>query len=410
LNLAVLSYKVCWYSPDDGRYRTAGGFPFQMAALSRLFDRTTLIILERRGPLPAGLTPLKGHNLEVIPLAEPPGSDLRRKIALLTWLPRHLPRLWDAVRQADAVHALVPGDVGTLGTLVALAQGKRLFVRHCGTWGNRTTLADRFLHRLLERLAGGKRVVMATGGGSASPSLRNPAIRWIGATTLSEAELAALPEPACWSPGEPLRLITVGRLSSGKNTAASVRALRRVRNYVPAVSLDVVGDGPERKRLEVLTDKEGLSPVINFHGNVSHAEVLRLLGRGHLFLFPTQVKEGFPKAVLEAMACGLPVLASRVSVLPRLLGNGGGILLSETNEGVLAEGILRLVADPEQMRNMGRKARETARSFSLEEWQAVIFRRLTDAWGPLRRFEGKVQDNPQPLPSPGFPVPGKVRS
>ena len=144
---------------------------------------------------------------------------------MLTWLPRYLPRLWDAVRRADAVHALVPGDLGTIGILIALAQGKRLFVRHCGTWGNRTTMADRFLHRLLERIAGGQRVVMATGGGSAPPSTGNPAIRWIGSTTLTEAELAGIPEPASWRPGEILRLVTVGRLTPGKNTAATIQAL-----------------------------------------------------------------------------------------------------------------------------------------------------------------------------------------
>ena len=94
---------------------------------------------------------------------------------------------------------------------------------------------------------------------------------------------------------------------------------------------------------------------LTFHGNVPHGEVLRILGRGHLFLFPTRVKEGFPKAVLEALACGLPVLAPPVSVLPRLLGNGAGLLLSEPNEEALAEGVLRLAADPESMQEHGAK-------------------------------------------------------
>ena len=136
MRLVVLSYKTCWPSAESPTgYATHGGFPLQMAALSELFDRTTLVLPRSSAPGPDGLLPLAGRNLSVSPVPEPAGRDLRRKIALLGWLPRHLPALFRAVGRADAVHAVVPGDVGSLGIVLAILRRRRLFVRHCGTRG-----------------------------------------------------------------------------------------------------------------------------------------------------------------------------------------------------------------------------------------------------------------------------------
>jgi hypothetical protein len=183
VKLVVISHKECWRSPESpSGYATVGGFPAQMRALSESFDATRLVIAEYAPPMPAGALPLTGHNLTVAPLPHPAGTDFRRKLAMLTWLPRYLPRLWREVAQADAVHAPVPGDIGTLGLLIAWMQRKPLFVRHCGTWGHRGTAAERFLAWLLPRIAGGRTVVMATGGSDSPPEPRNQAITWIFST------------------------------------------------------------------------------------------------------------------------------------------------------------------------------------------------------------------------------------
>ena len=170
MKIVVISSKRCWKSGESPNgYATTGGFPFQMETLSNLFMKTTLLLPVVRTPPPIGIQQLTGNKVTINPLIEPPGSDLKRKIYLLFWLPWNIPKLWHQVYCAGAVHTPVPGDIGTIGLLVALAQRKPLFVRHCGTWGNRTTLADRFLDWLLPRIAGGRNVVMATGGGDAPP-------------------------------------------------------------------------------------------------------------------------------------------------------------------------------------------------------------------------------------------------
>lgn len=386
MNMLVISHKETWIDPaSPSGSATVGGFPYQMQALSELFDQTNLITTLLPPPAPEGAIPLLGHNMIVNPLPVPTGANLRRKIALLFWSPRHLPHMWRQICQADAVHTPVPGDIGLIGILLALAQRKPLFVRHCGTWGEPVTLTDRFLLWLLERIAGERNVVLATGGADHPPSERNPHIQWIFSTTLSQAELEALPAAQPWQPGEPLRLITVGRLSAGKNAAAIVAALPMILELHPHLHLDILGEGPARADLENQVRTLGIANLVTFHGNVSHQQVLEKLSQAHLFVFPTRVKEGFPKAVLEALACGLPVIATPVSVIPQLLKNGSGLLLEDTGPQAVAQAVLELTSDPPRLAEMGRRARQSAQGYTLEAWGQAIGEHLERAWGPLRQ-------------------------
>ncbi len=381
MKLVVLSHKVCWRDPSSpSGYVSDGGFPFQMQAISQLFDHTRLIILEGANK-PAGARALTGHGMEVRPLPAPTGTNLRRKLSMLSWMPRYLPSVWRQVRRADAVHAAVPGDVGTLGVLIAVAQGKRLLVRHCGTWGEPVTAADRFLLWLLERIAGGRHVVLATGGSDAPPSSRNPAIRWIFSTSLWAEDLARIPRAVPWRAGEPLRLVTVGRLVAAKNTAATVGALALVRERYPEATLDVVGHGNASASLKALAGELGITGAVTLHGNVAHRRVLEILSASHLFVFPTRVKEGFPKALLEAMACGLPVVATAVSVIPQLVGDRCGIVLRETDPEAVARAILQLIDDEGRLAEISANARRTSHAYSLETWRDEIATCLEEGWG-----------------------------
>ncbi len=397
MELLVLSHKPCWSSPEAASgFATDGGFPFQMAALSELFDRTTLLLPRRDHSTPGGLTPLGGHELRVTPLPEPSGLGLRRKLALLTWFPRHFGTLWRQVGRADAVHAAVPGDLGTLGLLLALARRKPLLVRHCGTWGNRTTLADRFLAWLLPRIAGGRNIVFATGGGTALPEPPFPAVQWIFSTSLGLEEMNHIPLPSPWQPERPLRLVTVGRLSHGKNTRACLSALSIIRRHHPRAHLEIVGAGPCQAELESMARDLDLREAVTFHGNLSHEGVLEALGRSHIFLFPTRTAEGFPKAALEALACGLPIVAPPVSVLRQLLEEGCGERL-ETPEGEqVAAAVLSLTANPQRLARMAVQAQQIAHRYTLEGWRDLIGDSIFAAWGWRRTGETNATLDHQP--------------
>jgi hypothetical protein len=381
MRLVVFSHKLCWPSPDSpSGYATDGGFPFQMRALSELFSETVLAVPCSGKGSREGEIPLEGQGLRVTPLSLPSGTDLRRKLAMPLWLLRNGPLLLRETLRADAVHAPIPGDVGTLGMLLALALGKPLFVRYCGNWTMQTTTAERCWKWLMERSAGGKRVMLATGGAAEAPSPRNPAIRWIFSTSLTERELEACRSPRRAPEGGRVRLIIVCRQEHGKGTGTVIESLPLLQGELPGVALDVVGDGRALPDLKAQAERLGVADRVEFHGKVDHHQVIRLLQDADLFCFPTR-SEGFPKGVLEALACGLPVITTPVSVLPQLVGNGSGLLLDRATPEAVAQAVRECISPGERYEAMSARAVETATQYSLERWRDSIGALLRAAWG-----------------------------
>lgn len=226
--------------------------------------------------------------------------------------------------------------------------------------------------------------MLATGGQSGPPSTRNPNVRWIFSTSLTRHDLkryamqrkAPLPDQG--------RLIIVCRQIEAKGTGVVIKSLPGILKVRPHVSLDIVGEGGALERFKQVAMQLGVSENVTFHGRVDHRVVMRLLQQADLFCYPTASSEGFPKVVLEALASGLPVITTRVSVLPQLINNECGILLEEGTPASLARAVLQGLSDPDRYRRMSRQAQETARQYSLERWRDTIGARLQAAWGPLR--------------------------
>lgn len=384
MRLVVFSHKVCWLSSSSpSGYATDGGFPFQMGALSELFEATTLVVpcLAKAGQ--KGEVALTGHNLSIVPLTIPQGRDLWRKLALSWWLMRNIPTMIREMRRADAVHTPIPGDIGTIGMLMAYLMRKPLFVRHCGNWFVQKTAAEHFWKWFIERFAGGRNVALATGGDIKPPSQQNNSIQWVFSTSLTQAELQK-----CSANREPdfscrLRLIIVCRQEKGKGSEVVIQSLPLLFDHFPHTTLDIVGDGRALDDLKQLVVSLGLQDRVTFHGKVNHDRVISLLQRADLFCYPT-ASEGFPKVVLEALACGLPVVTTRVSVLPQLIGSGCGNLIDEATPTNVAQAVLDCINDSQAYRAMSARAKETAWQYSLERWRDTIRDRLKSSWGQLK--------------------------
>ncbi|NLC57697.1 MAG: glycosyltransferase family 4 protein [Armatimonadetes bacterium] len=385
MHLAVCAHKVCWRSETSPTgYATDGGFPFQMAALSELFDRTTLLLPVVERPPVKGDSPLTGHRLSVVPLAPPAGKGITRKAAMPLWAAQVRATLVRGIRQADALHVCIPGDVGTVAMLIAQRMGKPLFVRHCGNWNYQRTAAERLWRWYVERYAGGRNVMLTTGGAPHPPSARNPAVRWVFSTSLRADDLAACAAPRQAPSAGEARLIIACRQEVAKGTGVVIEALPRILEQFPGAVLDVVGDGSALGQFRQMAAERGLNGRVVFHGNVDHPTVLRLMQAAHLFCFPTVASEGFPKAVLEALACGLPVVTTRVSVLPQLIGAGCGVVVDEVTPAAVAQATCQILEDADCYHAMADRAREVAARYSLERWRDTIGELLTASWGPLK--------------------------
>jgi len=383
VNLAVFSHKGCWPCADSPTgYATDGGFPFQMKALSELFDETRLLVPCYPRTDGKGEIALAGHRLSVVPLSARMGSGFSSKFGFIPWLLRNSPTILRELRCAGAVHAPIPGDVGTVGMLGAWFFRKPLFVRYCGNWLTVKTAADRFWHSFMERVAGGRNVMLATGGTAETPSAKSPCVRWIFSSSLTAEEMKELGTSHLRLDPANLRLITVGRQEARKGTDKLIEALPSLNRHYPSVQLDVVGDGSDIPRLRRMADDLEVGGQVVFRGKVDHSGVLQLLRQANIFCFPSQ-SEGFPKAVLEAMACGLPVVATSVSVLPMLLSSGAGVLIDPDASSIEAA-VNRIASSQTTYDAMSRTARAVAQQYTLESWRDTIGDHLRGAWGRLK--------------------------
>jgi glycosyltransferase involved in cell wall biosynthesis len=153
--------------------------------------------------------------------------------------------------------------------------------------------------------------------------------------------------------GEEFIALTVAYLIPEKGVAVAVRALAEL---PAAVVLWVVGDGPERGNLEALARELGLGDRVRFLG--SHRDIVPFLQAADCFVCPSVWQEGAGNANFEAMACGLPDLASRIGGIPEFVADGrNGFLFTPGDHGDLADRIRRLRDDPELRHRLGQQAR-----------------------------------------------------
>jgi glycosyltransferase involved in cell wall biosynthesis len=245
-----------------------------------------------------------------------------------------------------------------------------------------------FLAPVLRRIVRGSDAVTAISTYTAERLRRqvpgaDPVIIPFGATV--EPDAHAPPPPR--SPDGPFELLFVGRLVERKGVHLLLDALAR-RADGPPVVLHVVGDGPERARLQERAEALGLGAAAIFHGFVSRAELERRLAACDAFVLPAVVDakgdtEGLGVVLLEAMAYGKPVVASAAGGIVDIVRDGrNGLLVPPGDAGALAGALRRLMGDTARAAEMGAAGREDVRAgFSWE----VIVDRLVEVYGRVRR-------------------------
>jgi colanic acid/amylovoran biosynthesis glycosyltransferase len=164
-------------------------------------------------------------------------------------------------------------------------------------------------------------------------------------------------------PRAPRRVLSVARLVEKKGIEFGIRAFAVLSRARPDVNYLVIGDGELRSRLERLAVTLGVGGRVQFAGLEPHGSVVRALQEADVFLAPSVTaasgdEEGISVAVMEAMAAGLPVVATRHSGTPELLLDGEtGFLAEERDVPGLAAALCYLLENPEQRTAMGLKGR-----------------------------------------------------
>jgi glycosyltransferase involved in cell wall biosynthesis len=323
----------------------------------------------------------RGHHVDVVTSRSLPGTPSREVMDGVhvhrTWFPARSPAGWALhalgsvpltrrlAQEADVIHAqafasVLPGLTARQvrgAPLVATWHTSHFLLRaEAGVWPG----VFRWMLRSTDYDLAASREIAAVGE-SLAPGVQVEAL-----TNGVETDLFRPVDPSIPPPAAGRRRILVPRRLFRKNGVEyAVRALPLIADRID-VEMVLVGDGPERQRLEALARELDVGDRITFLGARPNADMPGILCSGEVAVFPS-LMEATSVAALECMSCELPVAASRVGGLPEIVDDTVGGLFRPADPADLAATVVRLLEDP-QLRERGRAGR----------------RRVVDHWSNAR--------------------------
>lgn len=186
--------------------------------------------------------------------------------------------------------------------------------------------------------------------------------------------------PATTASAASSRVLFAGRLVPEKGVDVLLRAMPGVLGRFPTARLDVLGGGPEEPRLKALALELGLASAVEFLGPVPHARMRGHLEAAAVQVFPSIWCENSPLGCYEAMAAGVPMVASRIAGLPSLVVDGEtGLLAPPRDPRALGDCIARVLEDPSLRARLAQGARAAADRLSVDEHLDRVERIYADA-------------------------------
>lgn len=192
--------------------------------------------------------------------------------------------------------------------------------------------------------------------------------------------------PPAQAPDGPFRILTVARLVEKKGIPILVEACRILHQRGLDFRCDIVGKGALRATLDRMIREWGLTERVRLVGPLPQQEILRHYHGAHLVVLPCIVgqdgnRDGLPVSIVEALACGVPVISTPVTGIPEAVHDGvNGLIVPEGDTVKLADAIERLMRDPDLLASLRSAARPSVRdSFDQENTAARLYQLLRES-------------------------------
>lgn len=312
--------------------------------------------------------PYKHGNIHFVEVPSFEFTSAKQSLISLALLPMIFHRIIMAMRDADHIHLRCPGNMGLLGCLAQVFfPKKKKTAKYAGNWdwASKQPLSYRWQQRLLQNTRLTKNMTALVYGS------------WPGATvnikpffTASYSVKEIVPtEPRSFNGG--IKLIFIGGLNSGKRPLVSIQTAELLHGRGHNVELNLLGEGNDRTMLEEYIEQHGLMKFVHLLGNINGEEVKRYINESHFLVFASK-SEGWPKAVAESMFWGCVPLATRVSCLAEMLGDGERGTLVRPVAGEIADIIEQYINNPVDYQTKAQAGMDWSRQYTLERFEEEI--------------------------------------
>lgn len=314
-------------------------------------------------------------NISFCEAAEFEITSLTNVFKTLIKLPEIFNSVYKAMSQASHIHLRCPGNMGLVGAIVQiLFPNKQKTAKYAGNWDPKSKqpwsyrlqkwiLSNTFLTRNMQVLVYGEW----------EGTSKN--IKSFFTATYSEEEMERLGVVETRRLGEEIMFLFVGTLSKGKQPLYVIQLVEELYKRGKNVILELYGEGSLRKELELYITQNNLESIISLKGNHSRETVLKAYQSSHFLILPSK-SEGWPKVVAEAMFWGCVPIASPVSCVSYMMGNGnrGVILQEELNQDV--DQIEAVISKQEVYQKMASEGQTWSRQFTTDKFEVEISKLL----------------------------------
>lgn len=297
---------------------------------------------------------------------------LRALLALRRALARHRP---DVVNvhyvTCEAIYFLL---------LRPLYRYKLVFSVHGSDLLRPTRWDERLLPRILPRADGVTAVSLPTAARVRGCRGVDPARLRVIPNGIDFDFWSTAPSPRLAIADRPANVLAVGRLLPVKGHDVLLRAFAGVLRRVPRARLVIIGDGPSLPDLQRLAQELELGDAVELAGELDAPEVRKHLAKARAFALPSR-SEGLPLVLLEAMAAGVPVVATQVGGVPDVVSSGTALIVPPEDPEALAEALCSLLLDPQLASTLSERGKQRAPHFSA----AAAYTAYEDLFLHLRR-------------------------
>ena len=287
-------------------------------------------------------------------------------------LPKIFMTTYKVMSQADHIHLRCPGNMGLIGTLVQmLFPSKPKTAKYAGNWdpNSKQPFTYKLQRWILSNTFLTKNMQVLVYGDWESKTIN---IRSFFTATYSEIDKLPLIERNL---NVKINFLFVGTLSKGKQPLYVIQLLQKLRDKGVNAFLTFYGEGEERNLLETYIKKNNLQDYVVLKGNQTKETIIKAYQNSHFLVLPSK-SEGWPKVVAEAMFWGCVPIASPVSCVSFMLGNGSrGILLNENLEQDASE-IVKLLNSNKDYQEMAVEGSLWSRHYTTELFESEIIKLL----------------------------------
>lgn len=328
--------------------------------LLEVFEEIWHVAVLHEGVAPESALPYASDRVHFVPIQPFGGPTFKDKLGVLWKAPSVIAAVRQVLHQVDCWQFRAPTGIGVfLIPWLSLFVRKPGWFKYAGNWGERNPPPGYRWQKLwLTHLQ--RHNVTINGHWPGQPihclSFENPCL-----TEKERLSGNILAKQKSFS--GPLNLCFIGNLSHSKGVTTLVQAIALLPKDVVSI-LQIAGDGPARREIEVLIARNGLENTVQLLGFQSRQQLNKLYEDSHILVLPS-ASEGFPKVVAEAAAYGCVSLVSDVSAIGQYIVTGvNGHLLKERNPEAIASALLQLSADRAALKKMSLAAVQLTERFT----------------------------------------------